>query len=426
MRLRESLYVIRRWRSVIVAGVIIGVVVGWVSAPRTATTTTSFEATHTLIPEPSVGNHRVLYRAPALATLGAVPVRVAARLGIDRRVVQSNVDVAIPPKTGALLITAHSSDRAQAEALANVTAEELIIELGRDQSPLQTLEPAVAVETTGVRGPTSRPGRGFLLGAFGLLLGVVGAFAMERFDTRIRSKAATEVALGAPVLAEVPAVARAERGRLLAGGEPSAFIEAYRGLRTSVDRWATQTGDGDRCPIIVATSPTGGEGTTTTVAHLAAALGEIGRSVVVMSGDLRHPTLHLYFDRAQEPGLTDVLRGAPDARRLTDLNLLTAVRGVRFVASGAPVRNPAPLLDRIGDHLRDARDMADVVLIDAAPLITSDGADVARHADSVLLVVRAGRTSVGAARRSVELLERLGIRVLGAVLIGSDRSAGRT
>ncbi len=106
----------------------------------------------------------------------------------------------------------------------------------------------------------------------------------------------------------------------------------------------------------------------------------------------------------------------PDARRLADLNLATTVRGVRFVSSGAPVRNPAPLLDRIGDHLREARDMADIVLIDAPPLLTtSDAADLARQADSVLLVVRAGRTSVDAARRSVELLERLGIPVLGAV-----------
>ena len=65
--------------------------------------------------------------------------------------------------------------------------------------------------------------------------------------------------------------------------------------------------------------------------------------------------------------------------------------------------------------------MADFVLIDAPPLLTtSDAADLARQAEAVLLVVRAGRTSVDAARRSVELLERLGIPVLGAVLIGSD------
>jgi Mrp family chromosome partitioning ATPase len=171
---------------------------------------------------------------------------------------------------------------------------------------------------------------------------------------------------------------------------------------------------------MVVTSATGGEGTTTTVAHLAATLAEVGRSVLVISADLRRPRLHLYFDRAREPGLTDVLRGAPDARRLADLNLLTTTPSVRFVASGAPVRNSAPLLDNVGDHLRDARSLGDFVLIDAPPLLTtSDGAALAQHADGVLLVVRAGRTSAGAAARSAEMLQRLDIPLLGAVLIGS-------
>ncbi len=419
----------RRWRSVVVAGIVIGVVVGWVSAPGTAATDTTFEATHSLLLETPAGNYPLLYyRAPAMATFGAVPGRVAARLGVDRRVVQSMVSAEAPPNKGELLITARSRDRAQAEAVANVTAEELIVELGREKSPLQTLEPAVAapVKTIGVQGPRSRPARAFLLGGLGLLLGIAGAFAVERLDTRIRSKDAAEAAFGGSVMAEVPAVARPDRGRLLTGAQPSAFIEAYRGLRTGVDRWATQTGNGDGRRVIIVTSPTGGEGATTTVAHLAATLGEIGRSVVVISADLRHPTLHLYFDRAREPGLTDVLRGAPDARRLADLNLATTVRGVHFVASGQPVRNPSPLLDRIGGHLHDARNLGDIVLVDAPPLLTaSETAALASHADGVLLVIRAGRTSVAAAARSAELLLRLEIPVLGAVLVGNDGPGNR-
>jgi Mrp family chromosome partitioning ATPase len=53
---------------------------------------------------------------------------------------------------------------------------------------------------------------------------------------------------------------------------------------------------------------------------------------------------------------------------------------------------------------------------------------VVRHADAVLLVVRAGRTSIGAAARSAELLQRLNVPLLGAVLVAGDVStvkAGR-
>jgi capsular exopolysaccharide synthesis family protein len=423
MTLRESLRVMRRWRSVIAAGVLIGVVVGWMSAPGTAATTTVFQATHTLIADPQAGGDAYIYRAAVLAKLGAVPGRVAARLGIDRRRVQSMLSTETPVRVKLLLITGRSADRAQAEALADVTAEELIVELGGPKAPLLTLEAAVAspVETEDIRGPSSRPDRALLLGAFGLLLGVGAAFAVDRFDNRIRSKPTAEAALGVAVVAEVPSIPRSARGRLLVGTQPSSFIEAHRRLRTIVDRWTPRTEDDDGHRVIVVTSTTADEGKTTTVAHLAATLAEIGRSVLVISADLRRPRLHLYFDRPREPGLVDVLRGAPDARRLADLNLTTAIRGVRFVASGAPVDNPAPLLHQAGDLLREARGLGDFVLVDSPPLLTSSAAaDLARHADGVLLVVRAGRTSIAAAARSAELLQRLDIPVLGAVLVASD------
>ncbi len=424
MTIRHSLHPVRKSWPLIVAGAILGLGVGWVTAPGTAGGTT-FEATHTLIFEPGATGAQKR-DAVLLPKLGAVPDRVAARLGIDPQQVRSSLDLATPANQGALLITARSADRAQAEALANVTAEELIVELGGPQAPLRTLEPAVASVATGEpQGPSSRPSRALLLGAFGILLGVVAAFVIERFDNRLRSKRSAEEALSVPILAEVPVVPRSDREPWVAGTQPSTFIEAYRGLRTAVDGWRSETGNGQGNRVVVVTSPIGGEGATTTVAQLAARLGEVGRSVLVISADLRHPQLHLHFNKAREPGLTDVLRGAPDTRRLVDLNLATNFRGVRFVASGAPVRNPAPLLDLIGEHLLDARSMGDIVLIDAPPLLTtSDGADLALHADAVLLVVRAGYTSVGAATRTAELLQRLGIPVLGAVLVAGDRPAG--
>ena len=422
----EGLYVLRRWRLVILAGVLIGVVVGWFSAPGTATGRATFEAVHSLIVDPQARRTSLVDQAAARVRLGAVPDRVATRLGLDRQLVRSMVSAKTPSNRGVVLIIGRSKDPAQAETVANVTAEELLVEFGGSSAPLRTLELAVAapVNSDDVKGPRSAPGRALLLGAFGLFLGVGAAFGVERFDKRIRSKAAAEKALGVAVMAEVPRMSRWRRGRMLLEAQPSSFIEAYRGLRTNIDWWTSRGGNGDGHRVIVVTSATGGEGATTTVAHLAAAFGEIGRSVVVISANLHHPRLHLYFNRALEPGLTDVLRGAPDARRLADLNLATTTRGVRFVSSGAPVRNAAPLLDRIGDHLRDALSLGDIVLVDAPPLLTtSDGADVARHADAVLFVVQSGRTSVSAAARSVELLERLGIPVLGAVLVGSDGSS---
>jgi capsular exopolysaccharide synthesis family protein len=422
MTLRQAFSVLRRWRSLVVAGTLIGVVVGFLSAqvrpPRTA-----FKATQSLLADAETRRTSRVEQAAVMATKGAVPDRVAARLGIDPQSVRSAVSAETPPNTGLLLITGRSGDPRQAEALANLTAEELLAELGGPTSGLSTLEPAAAspVETNDIEGPSSRPGRALLLGVFGLFLGVGSAFAVDRFDDRIGSKRTAEEALGVAVIAELPPIPRSDHVRLLTGAESSPVIEAFRRLRTFVIAWTPKTASRDGHRVIVVTSPHPGEGKTATVAHLAATIAEFGQSVLVISADLRRPRLHLYFDRPPEPGLTDMLRGAPDVRKLTDLNLATGIQGIRFVASGAPVHNTAPLIEHAGDVLEAARTMADFVLVDSPALLgTSDAAELAVHADEVLLVVRAGRTSVKAARRSAELLGRLDIPVLGAVLVASD------
>lgn len=427
MTLGERLQVIRQWPAIVVAGVLLGVVIGWVSAPGRVIEGTVFQATHTLIVDPRAPAGAGLYQAATLVLLGPVPNRVAARMGIDRESVRAMVSAQTRDNLDELLITGRSTDPKQAAALADTTAEELIVELGGPTAPLRTLEPAVAVpfESDDIKGPSSRPSRALFLGGFGLFLGMGAALILGRFDNRIRSKRSAEAALGVPVVAEVPPIPRASGTRLLTSTDSSAVIEAFRRLRTFV-AWTPSTESADGHRVIVVTSATPQEGKTATVAHLAAALAEVGRTVLVVSADLRRPRLHLYFDRPREPGLADMLRGAPDVRTLTDLNLTTAIPGIRFVASGAPVKETAPFIERAGDVLQAARSMADVVLVDSPALLgTSDAAELALHADEVLLVVRAGHTSVGAAKRSVELLERLQIPVLGAVLVASDNALSR-
>jgi Mrp family chromosome partitioning ATPase len=155
-------------------------------------------------------------------------------------------------------------------------------------------------------------------------------------------------------------------------------------------------------------------------------LAEIGRSVLVVSTDLRRPRLHLYFDRPAAPGLVDVVSGAPGAPAFADLERTTSVRGVQLLASGPPIENPAPLLEHADDFVRLVRGLADFVLLDTPPLlIANDAVELARHADGVLLVARSGQTPIEAAERSAELLKRLEIPVVGAVLVASE-SASRS
>jgi capsular exopolysaccharide synthesis family protein len=484
MTFRDYFQVLRRRLLVLAAGLLLGAIAGWVTAPGEARRETTFRATHTLIYDPAGEQGYNINQVALLATSGEVPSRVAARLQLDRSAVRSAVSAVAETEVSTISITGHSADMAQAVSLADVTAEELVAELGRrDQavfdaegrrltaavetaqrrfgavppkdtsalttahaelgtaqraleqyqsagprkSQLRTLEKATAtaISSAGVRAPNSKPVRATLLGGLALMAAVGGAVALDRLDTRIRTKRRAEEAFGAPVVAEVPSIAKSAQGQLLARTQPtSPFVEAYRGLRTFLALWAPEQGADDGHRVIVVSSPAAGEGKTTTVAHLAAMLAEIGRSVLIVSADLRRPRIHEYFDRPGVPGLVDVVNPTPDAPAFADLDLSTSVRGVRLVPSGPSVENPAPVLEHARDLVALVRDMADFVLIDTPPLlIANDAAEFGRYADGMLLVARAGQTPIEAAESSVEMLQRLEIPIVGVVLVASETAA---
>jgi len=91
MSFRVSLQVLRRQLLIVVAGVVIGVAVGWVSAPGETAADTRFKAIHTLIYETQRGQTYQIEQGAFLAATGAVPSRVAARLGMERGQVRSAV-----------------------------------------------------------------------------------------------------------------------------------------------------------------------------------------------------------------------------------------------------------------------------------------------------------------------------------------------
>lgn len=482
---RGSLRVVRRRWLVVMVGFVLGASAGWLTAPGTAQRATTFSATHTAIYQPQGGQSYNIDQVALLATSGEVPSRVAARLKVDRSQVRDSVTAVAKADVATISITGRSPTPEAAVALADATAEELGAELlaGRQavhdaevarlkgnidaarkrlnavppkdsagqgaaraevdaaeralqqhqatapqpSLDFQTLEEATAsaVDPPGVQAPDSKPVRAALLGMLGLLAGIAGAFVHDRLDTRIQSKAAAEAAFGVPVIAEVPRISRASDGQLLARTQPSSsFVEAYRGLRTYVALWAPENDREDGHRVIVVTSPSPGEGKTTTVAHLAAMLAEVGRSVVVISADLRRPRLHTFFDLPPGPGIVEALTASAGSPVFTGLDRATSVRGVRLLASGPPVENPAPLFEHAAHLVQSSRRLADFVLIDAPPLlVANDAIELARHADGVLLVARAGVTPVEAAERCAETIARLEIPIVGSVLVGSDEAS---
>jgi succinoglycan biosynthesis transport protein ExoP len=158
------------------------------------------------------------------------------------------------------------------------------------------------------------------------------------------------------------------------------------------------------------------------VANLALTFAQAGRTVILLSCDFQHPRIHELFGVSNMGGLADALESSADGTVLNGHIKATPVRHVRLVPSGGRRQNPAGLLssNRMRDALEEARQQADIVLVDTPPLLTS--AEVAHlfpMVDAVLVVARARKTTQDLAERAGELLKRLDAPVVGVALNGA-------
>jgi len=200
----------------------------------------------------------------------------------------------------------------------------------------------------------------------------------------------------------------------------SPAAEAYRTLRTNLLFSSVD----DPVRAVIVTSPAPEEGKSTALANLAVTMAQSGRRTIIVDADLRRPTQHEIWGVASEPGLTTMMLEDLDELPLVDVG----VENLRLLPSGPLPPTPA---DLVGSARMDAviarlQEQADFLLFDAPPVIAvSDAAVLASKLDGVLLVVRAGSTRRDDAEQAKQILERLGVRIVGAVLTNAELNQRR-
>ena len=70
----------------------------------------------------------------------------------------------------------------------------------------------------------------------------------------------------------------------------------------------------------------------------------------------------------------------------------------------------------MGWILEELRSITEMIIIDTPPSLVTDAQVLAAKVDAVLIVIKPGKTSIEAARSSLELYRRAGARVVGVVL----------
>lgn len=324
---------------------------------------------------------------------------------------RSDVEARVQPQRDSLL---------SQQALFKQKLDQLQVDAALKTGGAQLVTPAVVptspVEPTPVR-------TGALALVLGVLFGVVLVFLFDYLDDSIRTKEDLERVLpGLPILGLIPGVAAwkdREEPRLVSLTEPSSpAAEAYRSLRTSVQFLGLDHAIG----AVVVTSPSAGEGKTTTLANLAVALAGAGKEVIVVCCDLRRPRVHEFFGRSNTVGFTSVLLG--DVPLAMALQSVGGTERLRLLASGPSPPNPSELLasERAEEVIAALRSQADIVLFDAPPVLpVTDAAVLSRRVDATLLVVATNVTTRKHAARATELLRQVDAPLVGTVLNGVAR-----
>ena len=262
--------------------------------------------------------------------------------------------------------------------------------------------------------PTGPVPRGLVGAAGGVGLALALIMFSERLDSRLRRKEEIEELLDLPVLAEIPPLNRRERAetRISSADQPrSRTAESFRALRSAIDyarMVAVERGTlTDGAQVVLITSAGPGEGKTTTVANLAAVMAEGDRRVLAVNCDFRRPRLHRY------------LGGSAEAHQVNETDLAD-VHMVTQVTNADAESSPSEVVAAQRRLVKRARDRFDVILLDTAPVMTTnDAAELLPVADHVVLVVAAGQTTAESAARASEILERRGALPLGVAIIGA-------
>ncbi|MEA2031090.1 MAG: CpsD/CapB family tyrosine-protein kinase [candidate division Zixibacteria bacterium] len=174
---------------------------------------------------------------------------------------------------------------------------------------------------------------------------------------------------------------------------------------------------------ILITSAELAEGKSTICSFLAlSAARQKKMKTLLIDADIRRPSIHKFFSMQREGGLTEILSGnlnAAEAVKHTDIEQL------HIITAGKHNQQPSDFFDAeaIGRLISEMKFYYDMVLVDCAPVLpVSDPMLLASKLDSIILVIKAGKTQKEVVERAINILGSNSNSILGVVLNNMNNS----
>jgi capsular exopolysaccharide synthesis family protein len=209
-------------------------------------------------------------------------------------------------------------------------------------------------------------------------------------------------------------------------GERGEGIEQFRSLRTQIYQFR------DQAPLksILVSSGMPAEGKSFVAANLAISLARNrNHTVLLIDADMRKSSLHKIIGAPLRPGLAEFLGGTVQINEIMQRNQHARIHikdrpwqfpELTFIPAGEGGDHSSELVanHRFEELVATLSPYFDWIVIDSPPILpVADSLDLARVADSVLLVARSARTPYNVVQRAQAAFSKF--RILGFVLNAS-------
>lgn len=240
----------------------------------------------------------------------------------------------------------------------------------------------------------------------GLLVPFTVIYANQLMDNKIHNKISLEKIISeVPILAELPKMNKKE-ALLIKTDDRSVLGESLRILRTNLD-YLIKTKGGKKNNVIFVTSSVPAEGKTFISSNLSMIFANTDKKVLLIGADIRNPKLYNFFSNKEadkigrtnraslDIGLSEYLHN-PKLKPSDIINsMLVHSSTIDIIHSGKIPPNPAELLmsERLQFLLQEVSEKYDYVIVDTAPImVVTDTMLIAKYADHIIYVTRAGVT----------------------------------
>jgi len=225
-----------------------------------------------------------------------------------------------------------------------------------------------------------------LVGLFiGLFLGIAFVLIKNLLNDKIKSEDDITKS-NLPMLGSIPKI-NSEHNQIKVFSSPkSSVAESFRNLRTNLQ---FMLGSKD-VHIISVTSTVGGEGKTTVCTNLGAIMSMAGKKTIILSLDMRKPTLHTKFKLLNRNGMSTVLS---ENARLSEVIQKTKYENIDIVASGPIPPNPSELIQSkvMENIIEKLKRTYEVIIFDTPPVgLVTDARILMQHSNTTIYVLRAG------------------------------------